>query len=96
MMVIVAGVAGVFWAHSGVEDNIEKEFVLLLADHENYQVTNVNTPLAIFLGGRRDIDVFVESKDGKVTRLGALIIGSPVFGEYYLEIPAIEMLKISF
>ncbi|MEW2914211.1 hypothetical protein [Leisingera sp. JC11] len=79
------------------ESAITSEFEKLLADNDLGQFKVVDTrisPVVIF-GGRNDVDIFVEGAGGEVTRLGAIVIGSPIF-EYYLEIPGAELLKIRF
>ena len=91
---VAFAVFSVFWLSKTA---MRDEFQNLLNNNDlgHVSVTSVRmSPLALF-GGRNEVDVFVEEKSGDLVRLNSIVVGSPL-GEYYIEIPAIELLKIRF
>ena len=79
----------------GGEANLKDEFQTLLKNNNinNVKVDQVETSMTALFGGRNDVDLILTNTSGEVLRVEALVVGSPL-GYSYIEIPAVEMIKL--
>ena len=97
LLSVIGVLALAYFIVLAIEAGLSAEFEALLSRNDMGEFKVVETrmsPLVLF-GGRNDVDVFVQGANGKTVRLAAIVSGSPIFGPY-IEIPALELLKIQF
>jgi hypothetical protein len=87
-----------FAGHWQAEQTLRKDIQNLInrdrKGGERVVVEKVIAPFFIGFGGRSIVDALVEGGVSSPTRIEVTVLGSPIFGDYFLEINGLEMLKI--
>ncbi len=87
-----------FAGHWQAEQTLRKEIEELLnreaKNSERVSITKVVSPFFITLGGKNVVDALIERGAASPIRIEVTVLGSPLFGEYFIEIDGIEMLKL--
>jgi hypothetical protein len=87
-----------FYGHWQAEQTLRKEIEELLnretKNPERVSITKVVSPFFITLGGKNIVDALIERGAASPIRVEVTVLGSPIFGEYFIEIDGIEMLKL--
>jgi len=93
-LVVMLLFAGNWQAEQTLRKDIENLINQGIKGRDRLVVSKVIAPFFVGFGGRSDVDAIVERNGNPPTRIGVTVLGSPIFGEYFVEIDGLEMLKI--